>query len=123
MSHKEAQPMTLRPLKLLPFLLLAPALALAAPKGDAEAGKTKAIVCQACHGPDGNADVDPQYPRLTGQYEDYLFRVLQDYKNGNRDNAIMAGFVATLSEQDMADLAAFYARMPDGRLVDLDGRL
>lgn len=123
MSQKEAPTMRLSTVKLLSFLLLAPALALAAPKGDAEAGKTKAVVCQACHGADGNADVDPQYPRLSGQYEDYLFRVLQDYKNGNRENAIMAGFVATLSEQDMADLAAFYARMPDARLVDLDGRL
>lgn len=81
-------------------------------KGDIEAGKTKSVTCQACHGADGAAKVDPQYPRLAGQYRDYLSRALHEYKSGKRENAIMAGFVATLSEEDMDDLAAYFASLP-----------
>jgi len=87
-------------------------------RGDVEAGRQKSQVCQACHGPDGNGTGDGQYPRLAGQYADYLLKSLQDYKSGARDNAIMAGFVATLSNQDMKDLAAFYAAQ-SGPLTDL----
>ena len=86
----------------------APAIA----KGDIEAGKAKSITCQACHGADGASNVDPQYPRLAGQYRDYLSRALHEYKSGKRVNAIMAGFVATLSEEDIEDLAAYYASLP-----------
>ncbi len=81
-------------------------------KGDIEAGKTKSVTCQACHGADGAANVDPQYPRLAGQYRDYLSRALHEYKAGKRENAIMAGFVAALSEEDMEDLAAYFASLP-----------
>ena len=106
----------------LSFALLAASLALpmaaSAQKGNVEAGKQKSQVCQACHGPDGNGTGDDQYPRLAGQYADYLLKSLKDYKSGARNNAIMAGFVATLSEQDMADLAAFYAAQ-EGPLRDL----
>ncbi|WP_297527507.1 c-type cytochrome [Thiohalobacter sp.] len=94
-------------------LLAAPlALAVCLPvhaAGDANAGKTKAATCQACHGPDGNS-VDPQYPRLAGQYADYLVQALKDYKSGARNNPIMKGFAAGLSEQDMEDLAAYFSR-------------
>mgnify|MGYP006379335415 CR=1 FL=1 len=58
------------------------------------------------------------HPRLAGQYADYLAKSLRDYQTGSRKNAIMAGFAATLSEQDIADLAAFYASQP-GALEDL----
>ncbi|HDP89975.1 MAG TPA: cytochrome c [Thioalkalivibrio sp.] len=77
--------------------------------GDPMAGRDKSQTCQACHGADGNND-NPMYPKLAGQYESYLLRALLDYKSGDRNNAIMAGMVAGLSEQDMADLAAYYAR-------------
>ena len=83
--------------------------------GDAEAGQQKAAVCSACHGPDGNAPSD-MYPKIAGQHEGYLFKQLKDYKlaaesggEQGRVNAIMQGQVMMLSEQDMADLAAFYA--------------
>ena len=76
--------------------------------GDVQAGREKAQTCQACHGADGNSD-NPMYPNLAGQYETYLLQALKDYKSGERKNPIMAGMVAALSEQDMADLAAFYA--------------
>jgi cytochrome c553 len=76
--------------------------------GDPVAGKNKAAVCATCHGPDGNSP-QPAFPKIAGQHADYLARTLMDYKTGARKNPIMAGFVATLSKEDMADLAAFFA--------------
>ena len=76
--------------------------------GDPVAGESKAQVCFACHGMDGNG-VSAEYPRLAGQYESYMLKALQDYKSGARQNAIMASFVANLTDEDMADLAAYYA--------------
>ncbi len=96
-----------------PRLIVALSLIAFAPltlaKGSSEAGATKSQVCQACHGTDGNGTGDGQYPRIAGQYADYLVKALHDYRNGERNNAIMAGFSATLSDADIEDLAAFYA--------------
>ena len=94
----------------------------ASAKGDAEAGKTKATTCQDCHGPDGNP-TDPQYPRLTGQYADYIAKALHEYKSDERKNPIMKGFASTLSDTDIEDLAAYYSTLPGGKLVDLHGRV
>lgn len=77
--------------------------------GSAEAGKQKSQACAACHGPDGNQPTTPDFPRLAGQHPDYLLKALRDYKSGARKNPIMAGQVANLKEQDMADLAAFFS--------------
>jgi cytochrome c553 len=82
-----------------------PAVAL---EGDAAAGQTKAAVCAACHGVDGNSS-DPQYPKLAGQHASYIASTLAKYKNQTRVNAIMLGFATTLSDQDMADLGAYFA--------------
>ena len=76
--------------------------------GDIDAGKEKSAVCAACHGADGNS-TNPAFPILAGQYQDYLVRALADYKTGKRNDAIMNGIAATLSEQDREDLAAFFA--------------
>lgn len=73
------------------------------------AGKEKSKSCAACHGADGNS-AGGEFPRLAGQHYDYLLRTLQDYKSGERKNAIMNGIAATLSTRDMQDLAAFYSR-------------
>lgn len=78
--------------------------------GDAEAGKAKAAVCAACHGADGKA-ILPNYPNLAGQHAEYIEKQLQDYKSGARVNALMVGQVTGLSEQDMADLGAYFASM------------
>ncbi|MEM9532509.1 MAG: cytochrome c [Pseudomonadota bacterium] len=86
------------------------------PDGSPEAGAEKNQLCLACHGEDGNG-IDPQYPRLAGQYGDYMVKALQDYRSGERVNAVMAGFATNLSDKDMADLAAYYAAKPG--LVDL----
>jgi len=89
--------------------LLALPLAVQA-RGNADTGKTKAAqVCAACHGPDGNKPSDPTQPILAGQHYDYLVRALTDYKIGRRTNPIMKGFAATLSKQDIEDLAAWFA--------------
>jgi cytochrome c553 len=94
-------------------LLIAAALvfsATAQAAGNAAAGKAKAAqVCAACHGPEGNKPTAPENPILAGQHQDYLVKALKDYKSGKRNNAIMKGFAATLSNQDMQDLAAWFA--------------
>ncbi len=76
--------------------------------GDAEAGKNKSAVCGACHGADGNSAI-PNFPKLAGQVESYTIKQLKDMKSGDRQVPEMAGIVPGLSEQDMADLAAYYA--------------
>jgi cytochrome c553 len=93
------------------IVLLALAFAASAQaRGNAESGKAKAAqVCAACHGPDGNKPSAPDQPVLAGQYYDYLVRALSDYKAGHRTNGIMKGFAATLSKQDIEDLAAWFA--------------
>lgn len=92
----------------------------AAAQGDVEAGKTKSVTCQACHGADGNGTGDGQYPRIAGQYADYLSKTLRDYRSGERQNAIMAGFAGSLKDQDIDDLAEYFAAQ-DGPLKDLTG--
>jgi len=77
-------------------------------QGDVEAGKEKSATCVACHGADGNS-ASNLYPKIAGQHESYLEKQLLQFKSGERDNAIMMGMVAMLSEQDMKDLAAYYA--------------
>ncbi len=95
----------------------------ASAKGDVDAGKAKAQPCTACHANDGNAGIDPQYPRLAGQYADYLARALHEYKSGDRKNPIMMGFATTLSDADIDDLAAYFASLPGSKLTDLHGHI
>ncbi len=76
--------------------------------GDAGAGKGKSVVCASCHGVTGES-VMPDYPVLAGQHQDYLEHALKAYRSGERRNPIMAAFAATLNDDDIADLAAYYA--------------
>jgi cytochrome c553 len=96
-------------------LLIAAAFALlpaAASAADIAAGQAKVKeVCQACHGIDGNSP-SPDYPKLGGQYPDYIQKALRDYKSGARKNPIMAGFAGTLSQKDIENVAAYYASQP-----------
>lgn len=80
----------------------------AATAGDVAKGKELSATCAACHGADGNSTI-PANPKLAGQYESYLIRALSDYRSGARNNAIMAGFATALSDQDIRDLAAYFA--------------
>ena len=80
---------------------------------DVAAGKEKSAMCVACHGVAGKAKV-PIYPNLAGQHEAYLAQALQAYKNGGRSGGqaeVMKAFVAGLSEEDMNNLAAYYASL------------
>lgn len=89
--------------------------------GNIQNGKKKAATCFACHGTDGNA-VDPQYPRLAGQYNLYLQQALHEYKDGQRNNPIMKGMAATLSDQDIEDVAAYFSSLPT-KLDTLQGHI
>lgn len=84
--------------------------------GNAAVGKSKAEGCGACHGDEGNSE-DPNNPRLAGQYESYLVKALREYKSGARKNPVMNGMAAALSEQDMQDIAAYYASQKKGLTV------
>jgi len=90
----------------LAFTMLIPALSFA--KGDPVRGQEKAATCEACHGKDGHS-IDPNYPNLGGQHFSYLVKALSDYRSGARTNAIMSSFATNLSNQDIEDLAAWYA--------------
>jgi cytochrome c553 len=80
----------------------------ATPKPDLAKGAATAAVCAACHSIDGSRG-SPAQPILQGQHPEYLVKQLTEYKSGKRVNAIMQGFAATLSEDDMRNVAAFYA--------------
>lgn len=92
---------------LLLLAVAAPALA-AGPKGNPVAGQEKSKTCASCHGPTGNETLDGTYPKLAGQYPEYLAKALRDYRSGERKNAIMAGFAGALTDEDIDDLSAFY---------------
>ena len=94
--------------------LLTPlAAAQAAPAGDAAAGREKTRMCQGCHGIEGWRTAFPEVykvPRIGGQHGAYLVKALQQYKSGERSHSSMRAIASTLSDQDIADLAAFYAQ-------------
>lgn len=95
--------------KTIVSLLLALGLAGAAQAaGDPAAGQAKAVVCGACHGVDGNSAL-ANFPKLAGQGERYLLKQMQDIKSGARPVVEMTGMLEPLSEQDMADVAAYFA--------------
>lgn len=76
--------------------------------------------CVDCHGEDGNAPIDGTYPKLGGQYGDYLAHALQAYRAGDRTHVLMSPQAANLSDQDISDLAAYFASRP-AKLRDLHG--
>jgi cytochrome c553 len=106
-----------------PLLALADAAAPAAPDapfadGKAANGATKAAVCTACHGPNGNS-TNAEWPRLAGQSAVYITEQLRLFRSGVRDNAVMKPMAASLSDQDIDDLAVFFeAQTPQGLEAD-----
>ena len=104
--------MSMRKLSITIAFAIAAALPAGAGAADINAGAAKAKeVCATCHGLDGNSP-QPDYPKLGGQYADFLAKALRDYKSGARKNPIMQGFVAGLSRQDIDNVAAYYASQP-----------
>jgi len=84
-----------------------------APAGDAAKGRQKTQMCTGCHGIEGWRTAFPEVyhvPRIGGQHEAYLVKALQEYRSGERSHPSMRAIAASLSEQDMADLAAHYAQ-------------
>ena len=103
---------------LLAVVLCAPFAAMAAEadknpftQGSAEAGAAKAATCVACHGPAGNS-ANPEWPKLAGQGARYIYDQLNWFKGGQRVNPLMNAQAANLSDQDMRDLAAYFAAQP-----------
>ena len=82
-------------------------------EGNPEAGKAQSATCGACHGQDGATPIDPTYPVLAGQNERYLFRQLELIQSNERPVPLMTGQLTGKSAQDLADLAAYYASLPD----------
>ncbi len=81
-------------------------------QGDPGRGKAKAAPCAACHGGDGGGGGDPSWPKLAGQFPEYLVEQLEAFKSGARKNPLMTPMAARLTDQDMQDLAAYYASQP-----------
>jgi len=90
------------------LMLAALAVCTAAHAGDPAAGKEKSKPCAACHGENGVSQA-PDFPKLAGQYYEYLVRALNDYKSGARKSPIMAPQAANLKPEDIADLAAYFS--------------
>lgn len=76
--------------------------------GDPVAGKSKAAICAACHGPDGNS-TNPAWPKIAGQHEEYILKQLMDFKSGKRDNPQMSPIISTMNDEDLNDVAAFFS--------------
>ena len=89
------------------------AMSPAAQAADRSAGEKLATErCVACHGADGNTPIDPSYPKLGGQYADYLVVAMKAYRADRRKNAIMGAQAKPLSNADIENLAAYYAHLP-----------
>jgi len=106
----------MRPVKLFSAMLVATAVAapvaVYAAAGDAAAGAEKTSMCKGCHGIPGYHTAFPEVyhvPKLGGQHAAYIAKALQEYKAGNRSHPSMRAIAAGLSDQDIADLAAYYA--------------
>lgn len=98
--------------------LLLTSLVFAGVGNKVEGEKKAKEVCQSCHGMDGQG-INDTYPKLAGQFVDYMVKALMDYKSGERKNAIMSGFASTLTEDDMKNVALYYSTLKENRLHDL----
>jgi cytochrome c553 len=97
--------------KLVAALSLVAALGCSAPAfaaGSVEAGQAKSATCGACHGMDGNS-LSPEWPNLAGQHAAYIESQLKAFKSGERQNDLMSPMAMILSDEDMADLSAYFA--------------
>ncbi len=91
-------------------LLISALFSLPAVAGDVEAGKAKSVICAACHGANG-ISAAPIWPNLAGQKEAYLVKQIKAFKSGERKDPSMAPMVASLTDEDIANLAAYYASL------------
>jgi cytochrome c553 len=122
--HRGENSPTRQPFKMTSSKFIAMLLVLAAPllawaqgvsNGDPAAGAHKTQMCGGCHGIDGWRTAYPEVysvPKIGGQHQVYIVKALQAYKSGERSHPSMKAIAATLSDQDMADLAAYYGAAP-----------
>ena len=102
------------------ILALSGLMSITANAADIEAGKMKSAVCAACHGADGNSP-NGAWPSLAGQHASYIYKQLNDFKEGRRNNASMTGMVALLNDEDMKNVAAYYeSQQPRAVAFDAD---
>jgi len=111
-NHNDNRPKENNPVRILLLAAFAGASLIlsagAGAAGDAAAGKAKSAVCGACHGADGNS-MNPLWPNLAGQQAPYMVKQLKDFKSGARKDPVMAPMAVPLSDQDMENLAAYFA--------------
>ena len=106
----------IRPCALAVLMMTISAVAAAqtsAPAGDAAKGREKTRMCEGCHGIEGWRTAYPEVyrvPKLGGQHESYILKALQEYKSGDRSHPSMRAIAGSLSDQDMADLAAYFSK-------------
>ena len=79
--------------------------------GDIDAGKTRSITCVGCHGVNGIA-IAPNFPNLAGQKQLYLINAISSYRDGTRNDPTMKAMVGSLSDEDIANLAAYFSNLP-----------
>jgi cytochrome c553 len=77
--------------------------------GNPDEGKNKSAICAGCHGADGNSPINPLWPKIAGQHPQYIEKQIKDFKAGNRTDPTMAPMAMPLSDQDIADLAAYFS--------------
>lgn len=82
----------------------------AAQAGDVAAGKAKSSTCVACHGANGISN-NPMYPNLAGQKEQYIVKQMKAFRDGQRQDPVMTAMAKPLSDEDIANLAAYYASL------------
>jgi cytochrome c553 len=87
-------------------------LNLAQAAGNAEQGKSKSAVCAGCHGADGNSPINPVWPKIAGQHPQFIEKQIKDFKSGARKDPMMSPMAMPLSDQDVADLAAYFSSQP-----------
>lgn len=98
-------------MKRILFIGLALSIGAAAQAADIAAGKAKSTTCVACHGSNGISN-NPVWPNLAGQKEQYLVAAITAYRDGDRQNPLMAPMAKPLSDEDIANLAAYYSSLP-----------
>ena len=84
-------------------------LSIAHAAGNPDEGKNKSAICAGCHGADGNSPINPMWPKLAGQHPKYIEKQIRDFKAGNRTDPTMAPMAKPLTDQDIADLAAYFS--------------
>ena len=104
----------MRMLKLFVTAVAVVHIGVAVGAGDPGRGEQRAVACFACHGPDGQSLL-PEYPNLAGQKEMYIIAQLMSFKSGARKNPIMSPMAGPLSDQDIADIAAFFSGLMPAR--------